>query len=140
MNGANPMTLECQDGYTEPGATAKDGCLGIDITVSITGTVGTTPGTYTVTYTATNADGLTATVTRTVIVKDTKAPVITLNGDNPMTIECGDGYTEPGATATFFVAAPACAASTTANAATARRVRMVFKRIDISKSSYSSPE
>jgi len=47
---------------------------------------------------------------------------------------------DPGATATFFVAAPACAARTTANAATARRVRIVFKRIDISKSSYSSPE
>jgi hypothetical protein len=100
LNGANPMTLECQDGYTEPGATAKDGCLGLDLTVIITGTVGTTPGTYTVTYSATNADGLTATATRSVIVKDTKAPIITLNGDNPMTIECGDGYTEPGATAT----------------------------------------
>src|SRR5204862_6481586 len=47
---------------------------------------------------------------------------------------------EPGATATFFVAAPACAAGKTANPATARRVRMVFKRIDISERAYSSPD
>ena len=31
---------------------------------------------------------------------DTTPPVITLNGDNPMTIECGSGFTDPGASAT----------------------------------------
>ena len=31
---------------------------------------------------------------------DTTPPVITLNGDNPMTIECGIGFTDPGALAT----------------------------------------
>ena len=30
---------------------------------------------------------------------DTTSPVITLNGDNPMTIECGSGFTDPGASA-----------------------------------------
>ena len=30
---------------------------------------------------------------------DTTPPVITLNGDNPMTIECGSGFTDPGASA-----------------------------------------
>ena len=37
-------------------------------------------------------------VTRTVNVVDTTAPVITLTGANPQTIELGDGYTELGAT------------------------------------------
>ena len=31
---------------------------------------------------------------------DTTPPVITLNGDNPMTIECGSEFTDPGALAT----------------------------------------
>jgi hypothetical protein len=31
---------------------------------------------------------------------DTTPPVITLNGDNPMTLECGSGFTDPGASAT----------------------------------------
>lgn len=31
---------------------------------------------------------------------ETTSPVITLNGDNPMTIECGSGFTDPGASAT----------------------------------------
>ena len=38
-------------------------------------------------------------VTRTVNVVDTTAPVITLLGDNPMTIEVGSTFTDPGATA-----------------------------------------
>ena len=94
------MTVECSQGYVEPGATATDGCLGSPVPVVITGTVLSTNGTYTVTYTATGASGVTATKTRTVIVSDSKAPIITLNGSNPMTVECGTGYVEPGATAT----------------------------------------
>ena len=30
---------------------------------------------------------------------DTTPPVISLDGDNPLVVECGDGYLEPGATA-----------------------------------------
>jgi len=100
LNGANPMTVECGNGYVEPGATATDGCLGATIPVTISGTVPSTPGTYAVTYSATGSSGVTATKTRTVIVSDSKAPVITLNGDNPMTVDCAVGYSEPGATAT----------------------------------------
>ena len=38
-----------------------------------------------------------ATATRTVNVVDTTAPVITLEGTNPMTVELGGTYSEPGA-------------------------------------------
>ena len=41
-----------------------------------------------------------AEVTRTVTVVDTTVPVITLLGEDPVTIEVGDTYTDAGATAT----------------------------------------
>ncbi len=102
LNGANPMTITQGETYTEPGATCTDN---VDPTcnVVIAGTVDTnTVGTYTVTYNATDAAGNNAIEqTRTVNViagPDTTAPVITLNGDNPMTVNQGDPYIEQGAT------------------------------------------
>ena len=38
--------------------------------------------------------------TRTVNVVDTTAPVVTVTGDNPATVELGSTYTDAGATAT----------------------------------------
>ena len=54
-------------------------------------------GTYIITYTATDGTNQ-ATATRTVNVVDTTAPIITLTGANPQTIESGADYTELGAT------------------------------------------
>ena len=58
-------------------------------------------GTYLIYYDSTDSEGNSAVqVTRTVNVVDTTTPppVITLTGENPQTIELGDGYTELGAT------------------------------------------
>ncbi|MBQ4805793.1 DUF5011 domain-containing protein, partial [Aquimarina sp. MMG015] len=56
-------------------------------------------GSYTITYNAIDIFGNVATeVIRTVNVVDIAAPVISLLGDNPQTIELGTGYTELGAT------------------------------------------
>ena len=100
--GDNPMTIEVGSTFTDPGATASDAGDG-DLTSSIvvTGSVDTsTLGTYTLTYNVSDASGNVADpVTRTVNVVDTTAPVITLLGDNPMTIEVGSTFTDPGATA-----------------------------------------
>ena len=58
-------------------------------------------GGYTVTYNVVDSSGNAATpVTRTVTVTDSSAPVITLLGANPLPIEFGSVYTDPGATAT----------------------------------------
>jgi hypothetical protein len=84
LNGANPMTVECHTGFTDPGATANDGCAG-DLTSSITvsGTVDPNAvGSYALTYSVTDGSH-TTTTTRTVNVVDTTAPVITLNGFAP---------------------------------------------------------
>jgi len=100
VNGADPLTVECGAVFSDPGATASDQCVGT-VSVSSSGTVNTAvPGSYTITYTANDGNGNTATATRTVNVVDTIGPVITLNGNNPETVECGGIYTDPGATAT----------------------------------------
>ena len=79
---------------------AVDAC---DPNVSVTiggDTVDTaTLGTYVVSYSSVDSAGNAAQVNRTVQVADTTAPVITLNGAASVTVECGDSYTELGATA-----------------------------------------
>jgi hypothetical protein len=99
LNGANPMTVECHTSFTDPGATAADACDS-SVPVTASGSVDVnTPGTYTITYTATDDSANKTTATRTVNVVDTTAPVITVNGANPMTVECHTSFSDPGATA-----------------------------------------
>jgi DNA-binding beta-propeller fold protein YncE len=112
LNGPNPMTVECHTGFIDPGATANDGCAG-DLTSSITvsGTVNPdVVGNYTLTYKV--SDGThTTSVDRSVQVVDTTPPTITVNGANPMTVECHTSFSDPGATAT-----DGCAGSVPVNA------------------------
>ena len=56
-------------------------------------------GVYTINYSATDPSGNSATNTRTVYVVDRTAPVMTLNGANPLTNECHAAFVDPGATA-----------------------------------------
>jgi len=53
---------------------------------------------YAISVTAANAFG-SVTSNATLTVQDTLAPAITLNGSNPMTVECHSSFTDPGATA-----------------------------------------
>jgi hypothetical protein len=66
---------------------------------SVSGVDISTLGSYIVTYSATDAAGNTGTATRTVNVVDTTAPVISVTGDNPATVELGTTYTDEEATA-----------------------------------------
>lgn len=120
VDGANPYKIQvgsCTP-FSDPGASANDGCAGAKpVTSSTSGPGGATSvntavaGTYTITYSATDGTH-SATATRTVIVgtfsedevdqpasADTP-PTITLIGDDQITIECGTPFTDPGATAT----------------------------------------
>jgi hypothetical protein len=99
--GDNPLTFECAASYTDPGANVSDDCdANPQLVIDDSNVDTTTVGTYTVNFTATDASGNQATATRTVNVVDTTPPAITLNGDNPLTLECNiDSYDEPGATA-----------------------------------------
>lgn len=104
LNGDNPLLLNQGDSYVEPGATATDNVDG-SVSVTITGSVDTnTVNSYTITYSVTDSANNSSSKTRTVNViavnTDTTAPVIVLIGDSPLTLNQGDSYSEPGATAT----------------------------------------
>jgi hypothetical protein len=98
LNGDDQIHIECGTPFTDPGATAS--VCGGSVPVTTTGAVDIhTPGVYSITYSAT-ANGFTTETTRTVTVEpDTSATTITLNGANPMTVECHTSFTDPGAVA-----------------------------------------
>ena len=103
----NPFTIDMNDKYDDPGATATDPLEG-DLTSSIHTSNPllkntSVPGTYSVTYKVRNIAGNSATATRTVIVHDPDIPVITLEGDLDMDMERYSKYIEPGYKATDTV-------------------------------------
>lgn len=94
--GDNPQTLELGSVYVELNATTDDSSI---ITIDISAVDMNTVGVYNVTYNAIDASQNQAIeVTRTVIVEDTTAPIITLLGNNPQTLERGSEYVELNAT------------------------------------------
>ena len=102
ITGSASVNHEQGTTYTDEGATATDAVDG-SVTVSTSGSVDDAAGTYTITYSATDSAGNAATATRTVIVADTIAPTITLNGAAAVTHEQGTTYVDEGATATDSV-------------------------------------
>jgi len=95
--------IECPGSYIEAGAVAVDSCDG-DITASIVISGDTVdpawPGTYTVRYNVSDSSGNAAPeVIRTINITDTRPPVITMLGEDFITVECGDVYMDVGATA-----------------------------------------
>jgi hypothetical protein len=101
--GANPQVIEAGGSYVEAGATAtdtEDGNLTSEIVIDATDVDASTPGDYEVTYSVEDSFGNVTVEVRDVSVVDTTAPVITLIGSNPMVLEVGDPFTDPGATVT----------------------------------------
>ena len=101
LKGGKTMTVNCGESFTEPGASAIDGCQG-SVPVSISGSVDPSiEGRYNISYTAVDASNNTRTVTREVIVGSVEdnPPTIKLVGRAALTIECGNSFSDPGATA-----------------------------------------
>ncbi|MFA7692759.1 MAG: immunoglobulin-like domain-containing protein [Candidatus Hydrogenedentales bacterium] len=97
--GEETVTVECGAGYSDAGATAFDVCDG-DLEVTVDNSVDTSvPGSYTVSFTVSDSSGNEAIETRAVIVEDTTSPIITLLGEESLTVECGSEYSDAGATA-----------------------------------------
>jgi hypothetical protein len=106
LNGSDTVRIErnCSaTTYVDAGATAYDPTEG-DITSRIVTTTDfdqCVPGIYTYNYNVSDASGNPAPGRRRVVivVLDRTAPVLTLNGSSPMTVEQCGTYTEPGANA-----------------------------------------
>jgi len=100
--GANSITLNLGETFSDPGATAldeTDGDLTADIT-TVSDVDTSVAATYTVTYSVSDSDGNSASLSRTVIVRDnTVPPVLKLNGVDPINFIRGGTFTDPGATA-----------------------------------------
>ncbi len=78
LNGGSSIFSELEQVFTDPGASANDTCAGI-VAVAVSGSVNTNAvGTNTLTYTADDGHGNTNTATRTVIVRDTTPPTISV--------------------------------------------------------------
>jgi hypothetical protein len=100
LNGANPQQIEAGTSYTELGASANDAREGVVSVIPNALAVNTNLiGDYNVIYTASDSLGNIATATRTVKVKDTTIPIITLLGNVVENIDIGGAYTDAGATA-----------------------------------------
>jgi peptidoglycan/xylan/chitin deacetylase (PgdA/CDA1 family) len=97
LQGDAVMTVEKGDIFEDPGATAL--ADGRAVKVKVTGEVDThTPGTYTLCYRARYLLS-SAEATRTVHVVDTRPPVLTLVGQEQITLTLGSEFKEPGYTA-----------------------------------------
>lgn len=100
--GESEITINAGEQWVEPGYVAADSVDG-DITdrVVVTGEVDVTkPGTYLVTYEVKDNGQNVVTAERTVLVVDTVAPVLTLNGESAITITVGNKWKDPGCVAT----------------------------------------
>ncbi|SEU16487.1 immunoglobulin-like domain-containing protein [Stigmatella erecta] len=101
VNGPLTQQFECGSGeFNDEGATANDACAGLLSTDQNAVVNPNQPGAVTITYSATDPSGNkgTSATSRTVTVEDTLPPTLTL-APGPQGLECGDAYTDPGATA-----------------------------------------
>ena len=106
LNGNSVIYVEYPSTYTDEGASAEDMRNGDATVYDITEDIVATDninfgqlGSYTINYSVEDMAGNTASVDRSVIVQDTTAPVITIDGDNPLTIDYASTFTAPQATA-----------------------------------------
>ena len=103
LNGEAIVQADLGTSYSDPGASASDSFDG-DLTGSIVkeSTVDILKiGTYTVVYSVSDAAGNAAVqLVRTVNVEEIQPPVITLIGNDVVTVEPGSNYTDAGASAT----------------------------------------
>ena len=104
LNGNSNITHEAGDLYVDTNASWTDAVDGSGTLVAAGQVNVSTPGTYILSYNFTDEAGNPAqTVTRTVNVVDTTAPVITLNGGANIIHEAGDFYVDANASWTDAV-------------------------------------
>ncbi len=102
LKGDSKIVINVGDFYEEAGYTATDNYEG-DLTsrVQVKGSVNiNVPDTYVVTYSVSDGSGNVSTVQRTVICRDSVPPKLSLKGEKEISMNAGEGYKEPGYSAT----------------------------------------
>jgi len=99
LSGSSTVYIEYGGSYSEPGYSVSDN-YDTNISVSVSGSINTSSlGTYYKYYNATDSSGNTATQRkRTIIVRDTTRPVISITGSSTIYVEIGSSYSDAGAT------------------------------------------
>ena len=98
INGSANITHEAGNPYIDVNASWSDAVDGSGVIVASGEVNASEPGTYVLSFNYTDAAGNAAqTVTRTVLVVDTTAPIISLNGDGNITHEAGTPYIDANA-------------------------------------------
>ena len=98
LNGDGNITHEAGTPYIDANASWSDAVDGFGVIVASGEVNASEPGTYVLSFNYTDAAGNAAqTVTRTVLVVDTTAPIISLNGDGNITHEAGVAYIDANA-------------------------------------------
>jgi PKD repeat protein len=103
LSGADTVYQEINTSYIDAGVTVSDNYYtALEKDVIVTGNVDITKiGTYILVYNVKDGSGNSAVpVTRVVIIRDTKAPVITMKGDASVKLEVFSTYADPGVTVT----------------------------------------
>ena len=96
VNGQKDVTLEYGTDYSEEGAVFTAGGKQAQVTdISVPEDISEI-GSHVITYSYENSLGQTVSAQRTVTVKDTTPPLITLNGESHVKVEFGNEYAEEG--------------------------------------------
>jgi PKD repeat protein len=101
LNGQNPDSIRVKTAYVDPRATATDDCSGLATPANFAAinTLNTNYlGTYELHYVAEDNAGNADTTSRTVVIYDDIDPVISLNGNNVMSMEVNTSFNDPGVT------------------------------------------
>ena len=94
------ITINLGDTYNEPGISSTD-ALGEDVEITVSSDLNNMAiGDYTITYTATDSYGNTSVITRDILVRDSSAPTVTINGETSVVVLLFNTYIDAGATAT----------------------------------------
>ena len=98
LHGDANITHQAGNVYLDANASWSDAVDGMGVIVASGEVNASIPGTYVLSYNYTDAAGNAAqTVTRTVVVVDTTAPVISLHGDANITHQAGNAYLDANA-------------------------------------------
>jgi len=100
LSGNNPMMLDVDSMYMEPGVSYSDACSGLQSTSVINNLDSSVLGMYEIIYTALDNAGNADTVIRMIEVVDRIAPVISLIGKDTILVPVNTSFSDPGATVT----------------------------------------